>query len=67
MVSRFFTSGKHRQSPSCPPASTRQGLRNLIKALTLALRSHIWEAIRLVWPESHWASDSNYAGIESRL
>ncbi|PHH65288.1 hypothetical protein CDD81_2700 [Ophiocordyceps australis] len=29
--------------------------------------SHIWEAIRLVWPDSHWAADSNYAGIESRL
>ncbi|PHH79426.1 hypothetical protein CDD82_2390 [Ophiocordyceps australis] len=29
--------------------------------------SHIWEAIRLVWPDSHWAADGNYAGIESRL
>lgn len=29
--------------------------------------SHIWEAIRLVWPDSHWADDSNYSGIESRL
>jgi hypothetical protein len=29
--------------------------------------SHIWEAIRLVWPDSAWASNDNYAGIESRL
>ena len=29
--------------------------------------SHIWEAIRLVWPDSHWAADSGYGGMESRL
>lgn len=33
----------------------------------ILLFSHIWEAIRLVWPDSHWAADSQYAGIESRL
>lgn len=36
---------------------------------TLLLDSHIWDAIRLVWPDSHWATDdsSNYSGIDSRL
>jgi len=29
--------------------------------------SHVWEAIRVVWPYSHWAADSHFAGIESRL
>lgn len=29
--------------------------------------SHVWEAIRLVWPDSPWAEDHQYAGIESRL
>ncbi|KAJ3493483.1 hypothetical protein NLG97_g4703 [Lecanicillium saksenae] len=29
--------------------------------------NHIWEAIRVVWPYSHWAGDSHFSGIESRL
>ncbi|OAA81133.1 Peptidase S16, Lon [Akanthomyces lecanii RCEF 1005] len=29
--------------------------------------SHVWEAIRVVWPYSHWAADSHFSGIESRL
>ncbi|KAJ2978370.1 hypothetical protein NQ176_g3856 [Zarea fungicola] len=29
--------------------------------------NHIWEAIRVVWPYSHWAADNHFSGIESRL
>ncbi|OAA68906.1 Peptidase S16, Lon [Cordyceps fumosorosea ARSEF 2679] len=29
--------------------------------------NHVWEAIRVVWPYSHWAGDNHFAGIESRL
>ena len=30
--------------------------------------SHIWDAIRLVWPDSQWAIDEKkLAGLESRL
>ncbi|ERF71572.1 Lon protease [Endocarpon pusillum Z07020] len=28
---------------------------------------HIWEAIRFIWPDSHWAGDQHFASIESRL
>jgi len=53
------------------PAQNRKDVRDLPQEVKDGLQilhvSHIWEAIRLVWPESHWASDSNYAGIESRL
>lgn len=67
-------------SKSCPSApvlhqrSPRGTLRHLLcpedekfVSLTHVLNSHIWEAIRLVWPDSQWADDSNYRGIESRL
>ncbi|PNY23753.1 ATP-dependent Lon protease [Tolypocladium capitatum] len=53
------------------PAQNRKDVRDLPQevknGLQIAHVSHIWEAIRLVWPDSHWAADSNYAGIESRL
>ncbi|POR35929.1 Lon protease 2, peroxisomal [Tolypocladium paradoxum] len=53
------------------PAQNRKDVRDLPqevkKGLHIVHVSHIWEAIRLVWPDSHWAADSNYAGIESRL
>ena len=29
--------------------------------------SHIWEAIRLIWPDSQWPGEQHLAGIESRL
>lgn len=65
MVSIFFTSSKHRGAPNV--VSPTHDSYFVTQALTHVPRSHIWEAIRLVWPESHWASDSNFAGIESRL
>jgi hypothetical protein len=72
MDSKFFTSGK--PSPSLVDTfvlhSTLPHIMPEDKSyvpLTYILNSHIWEAIRLVWPDSHWAEDSNYRGIESRL
>ncbi|KAG9248131.1 ATP-dependent protease-like protein la [Calycina marina] len=29
--------------------------------------SHIWEAMRYVWPEAHWPGEAALAGLESRL
>ena len=28
---------------------------------------HIWEALKIIWPESAWAGDQHYAEYESRL
>ncbi|KAI6785282.1 Lon protease 2 [Emericellopsis cladophorae] len=53
------------------PAQNRKDVKDLpaeVKdGLVILHVSHIWEAIRLVWPDSHWAADSNNVGIESRL
>ncbi|KAG6009590.1 hypothetical protein E4U21_001957 [Claviceps maximensis] len=53
------------------PAQNRKDVRDLPQEVRDGLQiihvGHIWEAIRLVWPDSHWAADSHYAGIESRL
>ncbi|GJN66814.1 ATP-dependent protease La 2 [Purpureocillium lilacinum] len=53
------------------PAQNRKDVKDLPQEVKDGLQifhvSHIWEAIRLVWPDSHWAADSNFAGIESRL
>ncbi|KAK7218586.1 hypothetical protein V2G26_006589 [Clonostachys chloroleuca] len=53
------------------PAQNRKDVKDLPQEVKDGLEiihvSHIWEAIRMVWPDSHWAADSNYAGIESRL
>ncbi|KAF4972645.1 hypothetical protein FSARC_793 [Fusarium sarcochroum] len=53
------------------PAQNRKDVKDLPQEVKDGLEilhvSHIWEAIRLVWPDSHWAEDSNYRGIESRL
>lgn len=53
------------------PAQNRKDVKDLPQEVKDGLEilhvGHIWEAIRLVWPDSHWAEDSNYRGIESRL
>ena len=28
---------------------------------------HIWEALRLVWPDVRWPGDQHLEGVESRL
>lgn len=73
MVWRFSTSGKHglphvSVMVRCETVSLLVKSRGFVSvSLTHVSNSHIWEAIRLVWPESHWADDGNYRGIESRL
>jgi hypothetical protein len=56
---------------SCPvrTASYAKCIVPLITETSLAYhpRRHIWEAMRYVWPESHWPGEENLAGIESRL
>lgn len=53
------------------PAQNRKDVKDLPQEVKDGLQifhvRHIWEAIRLVWPDSHWAADGHYAGIESRL
>ncbi|KZZ99548.1 ATP-dependent protease La [Moelleriella libera RCEF 2490] len=53
------------------PAQNRKDAKDLPQEVKDGLQivhvSHIWEAIRLVWPDSHWAADHQTAGIESRL
>ncbi|KAG5998034.1 hypothetical protein E4U43_002513 [Claviceps pusilla] len=53
------------------PSQNRKDVRDLPQEVKDGLQiihvGHIWEAIRLVWPDSHWAADSHCAGIEGRL
>ncbi|OTA00490.1 ATP-dependent protease La, putative [Trichoderma parareesei] len=53
------------------PAQNRKDVKDLPQevkdGLEILYVSHIWDAIRLVWPDSHWAEDHQFAGIESRL
>ncbi|KAH7328265.1 Lon protease C-terminal proteolytic domain-containing protein [Stachybotrys elegans] len=53
------------------PAQNRKDVRDLPQEVKDGLEilhvSHVWEAIRVVWPDSAWASNDNFAGIESRL
>jgi len=37
-----------------------------LSLLTMMLRSHVWESIRLVWPEVQWPGE-HLAGIQSQL
>ncbi|SPN99589.1 related to endopeptidase La 2 [Cephalotrichum gorgonifer] len=51
------------------PAQNRKDIRDLPTDVTEGLNIlHIWDAIRLVWPDSQWAVDEKkLAGLESRL
>ncbi|KAL6795291.1 Lon protease C-terminal proteolytic domain-containing protein [Trichoderma sp. SZMC 28012] len=53
------------------PAQNRKDVKDLPQEVKDGLEilhvGHIWDAIRLVWPDSHWAEDHQFAGIESRL
>lgn len=37
-----------------------------IPVLTI-LCSHIWEAMRHIWPDAHWPGEDQFNGVESRL
>ncbi|KAM0526002.1 hypothetical protein ACHAPS_004282 [Verticillium nonalfalfae] len=53
------------------PAQNRKDVKDLPQEVKDGLEilhvSHIWEAVRLVWPESQWPGLEHYAAIESRL
>ncbi|KAL6881129.1 ATP-dependent protease La [Trichoderma novae-zelandiae] len=53
------------------PAQNRKDVKDLPQEVKDGLEilhvGHIWDAIRLVWPDSHWAEDHQFAGVESRL
>lgn len=53
------------------PAHNRKDIRDLPQEVKDGLEiihvSHIWEAMRHVWPEAHWPGEQHLAGIESRL
>ncbi|KAL0944649.1 ATP-dependent protease la 2 [Colletotrichum truncatum] len=53
------------------PAQNRKDVKDLPQEVKDGLEilhvSHIWEAIRLVWPDSQWPGAEPYPPIESRL
>ncbi|KAG6088022.1 hypothetical protein E4U15_006938 [Claviceps sp. LM218 group G6] len=54
------------------PIQNRKDVRDLPQEVKDGLQiihvGHIWEAIRVVWPDSHWAAESHYTGgVESHL
>ncbi|KAG5958261.1 hypothetical protein E4U58_005443 [Claviceps cyperi] len=54
------------------PVQNRKDVRDLPQEVKDGLQiihvGHIWEAIRVVWPDSHWATESHYAGgVQSHL
>ncbi|KAG6215968.1 hypothetical protein E4U50_006672 [Claviceps purpurea] len=55
------------------PVQNRKDVRDLPQEVKDGLQiihvGHIWEAIRVVWPDSHWAAESHYTGggVESHL
>ena len=53
------------------PAHNRKDIKDLpqevVDGLEIVFVSHIWEAMRFVWPEAHWPGEHHLAGIESRL
>jgi ATP-dependent Lon protease len=42
------------------PEEVKQGLR-IVKV------QHIWEALRVVWPDVHWPGEGRWTGFDSRL
>ncbi|RFU32882.1 hypothetical protein B7463_g3452, partial [Scytalidium lignicola] len=53
------------------PAQNRKDVKDLPQEVKEGLQiipiRHIWEAMRHIWPDSHWPGEENFAGIESRL
>ncbi|KZF23118.1 ATP-dependent protease La [Xylona heveae TC161] len=53
------------------PSQNRKDLRDLppevIQGLSIMFVQHIYEALRLVWPDGSWPGQAHPAGIESRL
>ncbi|KAF2396518.1 ATP-dependent protease La [Trichodelitschia bisporula] len=53
------------------PYGNRKDVRDLPVEVKEGLRiehvQHIWEAMRLVWPDVHWPGESRWTGFDSRL
>ncbi|RDW80686.1 Lon protease-like protein [Coleophoma crateriformis] len=53
------------------PAQNRKDVKDLPQEVKDGLEiihvRHIWEAMRCVWPDTHWPGEENFAGIESHL
>ena len=39
----------------------------VLEGLEIIHVGHIWEAMRQIWPDTHWPGEQHLAGIESRL
>ena len=53
------------------PAHNRKDIKDLPQEVRDGLEiihvTHIWEAMRHIWPEAPWPGEHHFAGIESRL
>lgn len=53
------------------PYGNRKDVKDLPQEVLDGLRivkvQHIWEALRVVWPEVHWPGEERWTGLESRL
>ncbi|KAH8593412.1 ATP-dependent protease-like protein la [Bisporella sp. PMI_857] len=53
------------------PAQNKKDVKDLPQEVKDGLEiihvRHIWEAMRYVWPDTHWPGEEHFAGIESRL
>ncbi|KAF3767406.1 ATP-dependent protease La [Cryphonectria parasitica EP155] len=53
------------------PSSNRKDVKDLPQEVKDGLQivhvSHIWEAVRFVWPDVHWPSEQELPGLHSRL
>ena len=53
------------------PAHNRKDIKDLPQEVKDGLEiihvTHIWEAMRHIWPDAHWPGEQHLAGIESRL
>ena len=53
------------------PYGNRKDIKDLPKEVLEGLRivkvQHIWEALRVVWPDVHWPGEGRWTGFDSRL
>ncbi|KAF1814157.1 ATP-dependent protease La [Eremomyces bilateralis CBS 781.70] len=53
------------------PRGNRKDVKDLPEEVKNGLKihhvEHIWEALRYVWPDSHWPGERHWSGVEPRL
>jgi ATP-dependent Lon protease len=53
------------------PYGNRKDVKDLPQevkdGLTIVKVQHIWEALRVVWPDAHWPGEGRWSGFDSRL